>query len=135
MVVILLSAAVFVALILYIALEQDKRERLTGIAFFLATAGGIIIYGFSYATEGRNVLEDTSGMFKTLVDVGRMFVGMNNEKVFAQMLEDRGYEPDTWYLFFWLTHFLAYYSMASAAILTLGKGAADCSANGTGIKV
>lgn len=124
MVVILLSAAVFVALILYIALEQDKRERLTGIAFFLATAGGIIIYGFSYATEGRNVLEDTSGMFKTLVDVGRMFVGMNNEKVFAQMLEDRGYEPDTWYLFFWLTHFLAYYSMASAAILTLGKGAA-----------
>lgn len=124
MVVILLSAAVFVALILYIALEQDKRERVTGIAFFLATAGGIIIYGFSYATEGRNFLEDASGMFKTLVDVGRMFVGMNNEKVFAQMLTDRGYEPDTWYLFFWLTHFLAYYSMASAAILTLGKGAA-----------
>jgi len=124
MVVVIFSAAVFTALILYIALEQDKRERLTGIAFFLATAGGIIIYGFSYATEGRNFVEDVSGMLKTLVDVGRMFVGMNNEPIFAKMLNDRGYPKDPWYLAFWCTHFLAYYSMASAAILTLGKGAA-----------
>ncbi|MCR5250448.1 MAG: hypothetical protein K6E50_07580 [Lachnospiraceae bacterium] len=124
MVVIVFSAAVFMALILYIALEQDKRERLTGIAFFIATAGGILIYGFSYATEGHSFFEDSSGVFKTLVDVGRMFVGMNNEPVYRAMLEDEGLSGGVWSLLFWVTHFLAYYSMASAAILTLGKGAA-----------
>ncbi len=124
MAVIIFSAAVFVALILYIALEQDKRERFTGITFFLATTGGILLYGFSYATDGRNLVEDVSGMFKTLVDVGRMFVGMNNEPVFARMLDAKGYNRDIAYLCFWSIHFLAYYSMASAAILTLGKGAA-----------
>ena len=54
MAVILLSAAVFLALILYIAVEQDKREKFTGIAFFISTAGGIIIYGLSYSVEGRD---------------------------------------------------------------------------------
>lgn len=124
MAVIIVSSAIFIALILYIALEQNKRERFTGIAFFLATTGGILIYGFSYAVEGKDFVKDLAGVFSTLVDVGRMFVGMNNEKVFTQMLEDKGLTGDIWYLLFWLVHFLAYYSMASAAILTLGKGAA-----------
>ena len=124
MAVIVISSAIFIALILYIALEQNKREKFTGIAFFLATTGGILIYGFSYAVEGKDFVKDMAGVFTTLVDVGRMFVGMNNEKVFSQMLEDKGLTGDIWYLIFWLVHFLAYYSMASAAILTLGKGAA-----------
>ncbi|MBR3516030.1 MAG: hypothetical protein IKO10_06925 [Lachnospiraceae bacterium] len=36
MTVIMLSAAVFLALILYIALEQEQREKVTGATFFLA---------------------------------------------------------------------------------------------------
>ena len=33
MTVILVSAAFFLALILYVALEQEQRERITGVAF------------------------------------------------------------------------------------------------------
>ena len=124
MAVILIAAAVFLFLILYIAVEQDKREKFTGIAFFLATVGGIVIYGLSYSIEGKDIWADAAGVLQTLVDVGRMFVGMNNLSVFKQMLIDKGMENDAWYFLFWIVHFLAYYSMASAAILTLGKGAA-----------
>ena len=47
--VIVLSAAVFLALILYLALEQKQREKLMGIAFFISAGGGIIMYGFGYS--------------------------------------------------------------------------------------
>ncbi len=121
--VIVLSAAVFLALILYLALEQKQREKLMGIAFFISAGGGIIMYGFGYSHGHDGILSHISGMLKTLVDVGRMYVGMNNEKVVSDALEMSGSTSNIWMVIFWIIHFLAYYSMASAAILTLGKGA------------
>ena len=123
MTVIMLSAAVFLALILYIALEQEQREKVTGATFFLAAIGGIIIYGFIYSHGRKGVFEHMSAILKTLVDVGRMFVGSNNETLFLQVLEQNGANKGAWSFLFWCSHFLAYYSMASAAILALGKGA------------
>ncbi len=123
MTVIMLSAAVFLALILYVALEQEQREKVTGATFFLAAIGGIIIYGFIYSHGRQGVFEHMSAILRTLVDVGRMFVGANNETLFLQVLEQNGVNKGAWSFLFWCSHFLAYYSMASAAILALGKGA------------
>ena len=123
MTVILVSAALFLVVVLYIALEQEQREKITGIAFAVAAIGGIISYGFSYAHEQAGFLPQMSAVLRTLIDVGRMFVGMNNEAVFRTALEKTGMTGSVWVVLFWSFHFLAYYSLASAARLTLGKGA------------
>ncbi|MCR5404825.1 MAG: hypothetical protein K6E91_13545 [Butyrivibrio sp.] len=121
--VILLSCAVFLALILYVALEQEQRERITGICFLLAALGGIVIYGFSYSSVQSSHTENLAAVIHTLVDVGRMFVGVNNEGIFLSALAESGTSSPGFKLLFWVVHFLAYYSMASAAVMTLGKGA------------
>ncbi|MBR5177383.1 MAG: hypothetical protein IKW90_01120 [Lachnospiraceae bacterium] len=123
MTVILLSAAFFVVVIFYIALEQEKRERITGIAFFIAALGGIVLYGFAYSHGHEGLFVHMSAVLRTLIDVGRMFVGMNNEAVFREALENAGLNGSVLVVLFWTVHFLAYYSMASAAIMALGKGA------------
>ena len=123
MTVILLSAAFFVVVIFYIALEQEKRERITGIAFFIAALGGIVLYGFAYSHGHEGLFVHMSAVLRTLIDVGRMFVGMNNEAVFREALENAGLNGSVLVVLFWTIHFLAYYSMASAAIMALGKGA------------
>ena len=89
MTVILLSAALFVVVIFYIALEQEKRERITGIAFFIAALGGIVLYGFAYSHGKEGLFIHMSAVLRTLIDVGRMFVGMNNEAVFKEALVSR----------------------------------------------
>lgn len=121
--VILLSCAVFLALILYVALEQEQRERVTGVAFFLSAVGGIVIYGFSYSHGQSGHMENMTAIIHTLVDVGRMFVGVNNEGIFLEALDETGLDSPSLSLLFWVVHFLAYYSMASAAVMALGKGA------------
>ena len=109
--VIALSAAIFLALILYLTLDSDSRERLTGTTFFIAAVGGIVIYGFSYArTVGGPI-----AVLRTVIDVGRMFVGVNNLNVFVTAVG----EGSPLLLPFWVIHFMAYYSMASAAIKAL----------------
>ena len=123
MTVILLSAAFFVVVIFYIALEQEKRERITGIAFFIAALGGIVLYGFAYSHGHEGLFVHMSAVLRTLIDVGRMFVGMNNEAVFREALDNAGLNGSVLVVLFWTVHFLAYYSMASAAIMALGKGA------------
>ncbi len=123
MTVILVSAAFFVVVIFYIALEQEKRERITGIAFFIAALGGIILYGFAYSHGHDGLFVHMSAVLRTLIDVGRMFVGMNNEAIFKEALENTGLNGSILVVLFWGVHFLAYYSMASAAIMALGKGA------------
>lgn len=123
MTVILVSAAFFLALILYVAMEQEEREKITGVTFFLAAAGGIVIYGYSYSHGHKGWFEHMSAVLRTLIDVGRMFVGANNEKVFTEALDKTGVQDAGWLFLFWIVHFMAYYSMASAAVLALGKGA------------
>ncbi|MBR4732611.1 MAG: hypothetical protein IK081_07560 [Lachnospiraceae bacterium] len=123
MTVILISAAFFLALVLYVALEQEQRERITSIAFFIAAAGGIVIYGFSYSHGHNGMFDRFTAVLRTMIDVGRMFVGMNNEAAFREALAKMGFSDSAWLFLFWGVHFFAYYSMASAAVLALGKGA------------
>ena len=82
-----------------------------------------MIYGFSYSHGHTSMFDRMSAVLRTLIDVGRMFVGVNNEKVFRDALETIGVSDTGWVFLFWVFHFFAYYSMASAAVLALGKGA------------
>ena len=87
MTVILISAAFFLVLLLYMLLEQEKRQKITEIAFFVSAAGGIVLYGFSYSHGHNSAFENMSAVLRTLIDVGRMYVGMNNEAVFKEALQ------------------------------------------------
>lgn len=112
--VVILSSAIFVAIILYLAVNQDNRERWVGMTFFIASVGGLCIYGASYANGAPSIMV---AIFRTVVDVGRMFAGVNNVAVFQAVVG----EKSPWLIIFWVVHFLAYYSMASAIIMAVAK--------------
>ncbi|WP_029231068.1 hypothetical protein [Butyrivibrio sp. VCB2006] len=114
-VVVLFSAAVFAAVILYLALNQDQREKWLGFTFFISSIGGICIYGTAHAFEATNLI---AAIFETVVDVGRMFAGINNVGAFEKMVG----ADSKWMIPFWIVHFLAYYSLASAIIMAVAKG-------------
>ena len=112
--VIVVSAAVFIAVILGIAVNQDNRERWVGLTFLIAAVGGICIYGLAYSHDGQGFAVST---IKTVIDVGRMFGGANNAAVFQKLVG----EGSPWMIAFWAVHFFAYYSMASAIIMAVAK--------------
>ncbi len=114
-VVVLLAAAVFAAVILYLAFNQEQRERWLGFTFGIASVGGIAIYGTAHAHEATNLV---AAIFETVVDVGRMFAGINNVSAFEKLVG----ADSKWMILFWSVHFLAYYSLASAIIMTVAKG-------------
>ncbi|WP_026517716.1 hypothetical protein [Butyrivibrio sp. MC2021] len=114
--VILVSIAVFTALVLYLTINQDNREKWVGFAFSIAALSGLTIYGLSYSrSPDPGIVE----VLRTVIDTGRMFAGMNNVAVFTEVVG----EGSPWLILFWSAHFLAYYSMASVFILVLGKSA------------
>ena len=113
--VVLLAAAVFTAVILYLALNQEDRERWIGFTFLIASAGGICLYGTANAHETTSIL---AAVFETVVDVGRMFAGINDVAVFQNMVGINS----KWMILFWFVHFLAYYCLASAIIMAVAKG-------------
>lgn len=115
-VVILVSSALFLALISYLALDEDNRARWSGFAFFVAIIGGIFIYGNINAfTAGLNPV----AILRTMIDIVRMFGGVNRVDDFSKLTNGNS----AWLLFFWVIHFFAYYALVSAVVTTLGKSA------------
>ncbi len=113
--VVLMAGAVFTAVILYLALNQEDREKWIGFTFAVASAGGICLYGTANAHETTSIL---AAVFETVVDVGRMFAGINDVAVFEKLVGINS----KWMILFWFVHFLAYYSLASAIIMAVAKG-------------
>lgn len=114
--VIALSAALFLALISYLALDEDNRDRWSGIAFSIAIIGGIFIYGSINAfVAGMNPV----AILRTMIDIVRMFGGVNRADDFSKLVEGN----PAWMLFFWVIHFFGYYALVSAVVTTLGKNA------------
>ncbi len=113
--VIVMAAAIFAAVILYLAVNQDKREKWIGMTFLISSTGGLCLYGAANAYGSGSMLAD---VFETVVDVGRMFAGINDVADFQEFAG----ENSPWMILFWLVHFLAYYSMASAILMVVAKG-------------
>ncbi|MCR5557471.1 MAG: hypothetical protein K6F75_07950 [Butyrivibrio sp.] len=114
--VIALSAALFLALISYLALDADNREKWSGIAFTVAILGGIFIYG---SINAFVVGFSPVAILRTMIDIVRMFGGVNRVDDFSKLVDG----APGWILVFWVIHFFGYYALVSAVVTTLGKNA------------
>lgn len=114
---ILISTAVFLALIRYSAMKPEKRGSLVGAMFMVAAVGGLILYSQIYSVKVTNPATLFNSILQTLISVGRMFAGVNDYKSIPEPYA----ENKVWMIIYWIIHFFAYYSMASAVIILLGK--------------
>lgn len=114
---ILLSAAIFLAILRYSATKPERQGRMVGAMFIFSAVGGLIQYSQIYAQRVTDASSLFTSILQTLISVGRIYVGANESKSIPPELA----ENSLWMICFWVIHFLAYYSMASAAIILLGK--------------
>ena len=114
---ILLSAALLLALLLNLTLKPAFYTKLTTLFLVISVLGGLVFYGAGY-------MELTGGLAQTVVrtplSVMRMFLGVNELPAIAG---SRLVSTRTGVFVFWLLHLLAFISVASAALNTLGAAA------------
>ncbi len=116
--IILISAAVFLALIMWLTVDTDHMDRWTGLAFSIAIAGGLFIYGLINAASYGST--PVIAVLRTVVNVGQMFgnAGDSGFEKFTGVVGAGTFAS----IVYWLIHFFAYYSVVSAVILLLGRG-------------
>lgn len=115
--VVILSTALILAMVLNLALKPSFSARFTTVCMIIAFIGGVIIYGVGFAESTGNI---GLSMIRTPFCVIKMFVGINDYESIA------GTTPvstSSGVVVFWIIHLLAFYSMASAAMFTLGEEA------------
>ncbi|WP_026506784.1 hypothetical protein [Butyrivibrio sp. MC2013] len=115
--IILIAAAVFLALIIWFTVDTRHVKKWTGISFLIAIGGGLIIYGSIDADQFRDM--PVIAVLRTVVHVGRMFgnAGDGAHDSFVGVVGDNIFTS----VFYWLVHFFAYYSVVSALVLAIGK--------------
>ena len=112
--VVILSVALFLALIANLALKPAFSTRLTAKCMILAALAGLVIYGVGFAeTTGSLAVS----ILRTPLSVTRMFVGINELSAIEGSTPVRTPMGVT---IFWLVHMLAFFSTASAALVTIG---------------
>ena len=114
---VILSTALLLAMVLNLALKPAFSAKLTTTCMLIAVVGGLIYYSTGFAeTTGDLMLS----LIRTPLSVIRMFVGVNElSAISGSTLVSR----PIGLVCFWLLHLLAFYSMASAAMITLGAEA------------
>ena len=114
---ILLSAVLLLAMVLNLVLKPAYSARLTTACMTIALVGGLLIYGAGYM---ENIGDLMITVIRTPFSVIRMFVGVNELSAISGTTFVKN---KTGLVFFWMVHTLAFYSMASAAMFTLGAAA------------
>ena len=114
---VILSTALFLAMVLNLAMKPKYSARLTTVCMVVALVGGLAIYGAGYAQSTGSL---ALTVIRTPFAVTRMFVGVNDLSSVDGTTFVRGQGG---LVFFWLIHLLAFYSMASAAMITIGAEA------------
>ena len=115
--VVVLSAALFLALVANLALKPSFSSRLTLYCMVVSAAAGLFFYGVGFAEETGNRMVS---VVRTPLAVTRMFAGINEYSVIENTLPVRSSLGLT---LFWLTHMLAFFSTASAVLVTIGAAA------------
>ena len=115
--IVILSTALLLAMVLNLALKPSFSARLTTVCMIIAFIGGVIIYGVGFAESTGSV---GLSMIRTPFCVFQMFVGINE---YAAIAGTSPVATPARLVVFWIIHLLAFYSMASAAMLTLGEEA------------
>ncbi|MBR6114127.1 MAG: hypothetical protein IKQ10_02990 [Oscillospiraceae bacterium] len=114
---VLFSAAFVLAVLLSMTLKPAFFSRFVTVSMAVVVVGGLIYYGFGYYEISRSLLLT---VLRTPVFVFRMFVGINELSAIAGT---RLVSTAPGLAGFWLLHLLAFFSVASAALNTLGAEA------------
>ena len=115
--VVVMSTALLLAMVLNLALKPSFSARLTTICMVIAFAGGVLIYGVGFAESTGDI---GLSMIRTPFCVIKMFVGIND---YGSIEGTSPVGTPFRIVLFWIIHLLAFYSMASAAMFTLGEEA------------
>ena len=113
----ILSTLVFFAMILGLVLKPAAARRLSAVFMTIAVVGGLIIYGIGYAEALEGNLALT--VIRTPMTVIRMFIGVNDLDTIKNTTP---VSTQAGLIVFWAVHLMAFYSMASAAMYTIGAG-------------
>ena len=113
--VILLSIIIFLALVVNMALKPAYSAKLTAVMMTAAVLGGSIIYGKGYSDVTGNL---AVSLVRTPYSVIGMFLGKNDLAAIGGASVVSGAAG---IFIFWLLHSVAFYSMTSAAMITVGS--------------
>ena len=112
--VILITTALFFAMLFALALKPSVSGRFTGFMFLLTGIGGLLMYGYGYSVVTENQI---LAVIKALLSVCGMFVGQND----LSAISEAPHMTDIWIvILFWLLHTFAFYTTASAVIISIG---------------
>lgn len=112
--VLILATALLLAMVFNLVLKPRFSASLTTACMITALVGGLLIYGTGYA----QVTGDAAlSILRTPFAVVRMFVGVND---LSGISGTAFVATKAGILLFWFIHLCAFYSMASAAMFTLG---------------
>lgn len=115
--VIVLSSALFLAMVVNLAAKPKFSARLTTWLMVFCALAGIYIYGTGYAEATGDVL---LSVVKVPFTVTRMFVGVND---LSGIAGTRFVSTQAGILAFWVIQLLAFYTTASAVMISLGAEA------------
>ena len=113
----ILSTLVFFAMILALVLKPTAARRLSTVFMTIGVIGGLLIYGIGYTEAFQGDLAMT--VIRTPMTVIRMFIGVNDLDTIKNTVP---VSTRTGLSVFWTVHLMAFYSMASAAMYTIGAG-------------
>lgn len=111
------SAAFLLAVILSLALKPDFYAKLTTSFMVIAAIGGLIIYSTGFMEVSGDLLLT---IIRTPMFVLRMFVGVNE---LSTISGSRFVSTHTGLIVFWIIHLMAFTSITSAALSSLGAEA------------
>ena len=115
---VVLSAAILLALVLTLTSPPKSSRIISTMAMLSALAGGLLYYGIGFTQIPGGSL--SLSLIRTPMCVIRMFIGVNELAAlagFSWVSSGPGLQ------IFWVIHLLAFYSMASAVMFTLGEAA------------
>ena len=115
--VILYTAAIFLAMVISLAVKPREAARLTGLLTLAAALTGFLFYGYGYA---YTISRMPMAVLRAVMSVWFMFVGRND---YASVSAAPLFQIHFVEFLFWTAHLLAIYAFASATFITIGSGA------------
>ena len=115
--VLVLATALFLAMVMNLALKPRFSSKIMTACMIIGVAGGIIFYGVGFAeTTGNLVLS----ILRTPFCVIRMFIGVNE---LSAIQGSSLVSTELGITIFWFVHLCAFYSITSAVLTTIGAAA------------
>lgn len=112
--VIVLSIIIYLALVINMAMKPAYSSKLNSALMIISILGGSIIYGIGYTSVTQNI---ALSLIRTPFSVIGMFLGKND---LGEVRSSPILSSTIGICCFWTLHLFAFYSIASAAMTTVG---------------